>query len=312
MKILFTGASSFTGYWFVKFLSNKGNEVYATFTKDSSKEYEGIIHKRVEKVTEFCNPVWNCKFGSEKFLDVINQVSFDVICHHAADVKNYKNPKFDFASALKNNTYNIRDVFEVLNKTHCKSIILTGSVFEQNEGCGTKSLRAFSPYGLSKGLTSEVFKHFSEIYKIKLGKFVISNPFGPFEEPRFTTYLIKNWIQEKIPVVNTPKYIRDNIHVSLLSKVYSYFIERVYNESKFFQKINPSGYVESQASFTKRFSNEIRKRTNLKCEYKLNDQTYFPEPEIRINTDMAKNLCEDWDEEKAWDELVEFYNQIYF
>ena len=312
MKILFTGASSFTGYWFVKELAENGHQVFAIFTKKSSNLYEGIRKQRVENLQSICKPIWNCKFGDDQFIEHIEDEKFDILCHHAADVKNYKSHKFDFISALENNTYNIINVFEVLNKNKCKSIILTGSVFEKNEGCGTEPLRAFSPYGLSKGLTLDVFEYYAEVYKIKLGKFVIPNPFGPYEEPRFTNYLIKNWIQEKIPTVNTPKYIRDNIHVSLLTKVYSYFTERVYNERKFFQKINPSGYVESQGDFTRKFAEEIRKRTNLKCEFKLKNQTEFLEPEIRINNYIATKLCSDWNEEEAWDELVEFYKRNYF
>lgn len=57
----------------------------------------------------------------------------------------------------------------------------------------------------------------------------------------------------------------------------------IIEDNKFFQKINPSGYVESQASFTKRFSNEIKKRIDLKCDFKLNNQSEFSEPEIKIN-----------------------------
>ena len=76
-----------------------------------------------------------------------------------------------------------------------RKVVLTGSVFEQREGAGTEGLRAVSPYGLSKGLTADVFSYFTELLGMKLGKFVIPNPFGPLEEPRFTSYLIHNWFQ---------------------------------------------------------------------------------------------------------------------
>ena len=58
---------------------------------------------------------------------------------------------------------------------------------------------------------------------IGLGKFVIPNPFGPYEEPRFTAYLIKNWLAGATPNCSSPAYVRDNIHVSLLAKVYARF-----------------------------------------------------------------------------------------
>jgi nucleoside-diphosphate-sugar epimerase len=75
----------------------------------------------------------------------------------------------------------------------CNRVIVTGSVFEPNEG-GEGDTRAVSPYGLSKGLTFHVFKYFAETLGMQLGKFVIPNPFGPYEEPRFTAYLIRSWL----------------------------------------------------------------------------------------------------------------------
>ena len=84
---------------------------------------------------------------------------------------------------------------------------------------------AFSPYGLSKGMTWQVFRYHAKVRDIRLGKFVIPNPFGPYEEQRFTHYLIKNWMAGGTPPVNMPDYVRDNIHVSLLAKAYLHFAE---------------------------------------------------------------------------------------
>ena len=60
--------------------------------------------------------------------------------------------------------------------------------------------------------------------RISLGKFVIPNPFGPLEEPRFTHYLAKKWFAKEVAIVNTPLYVRDNIHVSLLAKSYVHYV----------------------------------------------------------------------------------------
>ena len=65
---------------------------------------------------------------------------------------------------------------------------MTGSVFEQDEGVGNAPMAAFSPYGLSKGLTAQAFRYGCGTLDVPLGKFVIPNPFGPFEEPRFCHY----------------------------------------------------------------------------------------------------------------------------
>ena len=39
MKLLLTGCSSFTGYWFAKCLAEAGHEVVATLTRDSAEAY---------------------------------------------------------------------------------------------------------------------------------------------------------------------------------------------------------------------------------------------------------------------------------
>ena len=104
-----------------------------------------------------------------------------------------------------------------------RGVVLTGSVFEADEGAGDAPLRAFSPYGVSKGLTAHVASYWCSVLDIPLGKFVIPNPFGPFEEPRFCSFLIKTWREGKPAEVRTPDYVRDNIHVDLLAKVYAAF-----------------------------------------------------------------------------------------
>ena len=96
-------------------------------------------------------------------------------------------------------------------------ILITGSVFEQDEGAGNAPMRAFSPYGLSKGLTWQYFRFVSETLGINLGKFMIPNAFGLFEEPRFCNYLTQSWYKGEVPTVRTPLYVRDNIQDLLAS-----------------------------------------------------------------------------------------------
>ena len=106
-------------------------------------------------------------------------------------------------------------------------VLLTGSVFESGEGAGSQGLPDFSPYGLSKALTARMFAYYCQRAGIGLGKFVIPNPFGPFEEPRFTAYLMKTWLAGATAACSSPAYVRDNIHVSLLAKVYAQFCHRI-------------------------------------------------------------------------------------
>jgi UDP-glucose 4-epimerase len=184
--------------------------------------------------------------------------------------------------------------------------VLTGSVFEQDEGAGDAPLRAFSPYGLSKGLTSQHYRFLSETMHFKLGKFVIANPIGPFEEPRFCNFLIQSWFKGEVPAIRTPRYVRDNIHVDLLAHSYAAFAGNVAGQ-KGIIKLNPSFYVESQGAFATRFATEMAPRLGIACPITLLQQSEFGEPMVRINTDRADGSAFGWDEGAAWDAEAEFY-----
>lgn len=307
MRILFTGASSFSGMWFIKELAKAGHEVSAVFQQTT---YSGIRKERVDEVLKYCTPYFGCTFGSEEFLEIISsQSSWDLLCHHAADVRNYKSPDFNAAAALENNTFQLNKVLLALKEKGCNRVLLTGSVFEPHEGQGSDDLRAVSPYGLSKGLTSEFFRYYTFMHQMKLGKCVIPNPFGPFEEARFTTYLAQNWLEGKKPKVAYPDYKRDNIHCSLLARAYVAFAERL-SDDPGFEKLNPSQYTETQGAFTARFGKELSKRWNIPCEVEICKQMDFFEPLERINTDSLDYASLNWNESESWDELAIYYQKV--
>ena len=311
MKILITGGSSFTGYWFVKELAEAGHEVFATFTRSGAGDYgdDALRELRVDRTIELCTPIWNCKFGDESFIELIRQEGdWDLFCHHGAYVHDYKSLNFDVLAAVQANTNNLQKVLEQLLEVNCRKVLLTGSVFEQGEGMGEQPLRAFSPYGLSKGLTAELFQFWCRQLDFMLAKFVIPNPFGPFEEKRFTAYLINNWLNDNIPGVNTPDYVRDNIHVSLLAKAYCSFAETIVKGTDRLQ-LNPCGYIDSQGAFAQRLASAMKARLGKSCELQLAQQEVFDEPRIRVNFDRPEAVLKDWDEENAWDQMADFYLQ---
>lgn len=306
MKILFTGASSFTGFWFVKTLAAAGHEVVCPLRAGMEK-YEGVRKRRVEQLQTLCRFFPHAPFGSENFLKLAREDKFDLLCHHAAEMANYRSPDFDALAALASNTLSLRAVLKSLK---CP-VILTGSVFENDEGAASPKIsgdeyRAFSPYGLSKGMTWQYFRHYCHEAGVPLGKFVIPNPFGPFEEPRFTAHLMKHWREGKIAEVKTPEYVRDNIHVDLLAAVYGHFVNLVTTNSGCL-KINPGGYVEKQGEFAQRVAREVKNRTKWNCELKLAKQEDFSEPLNRVNTEPATALVPKWSETLAWNSFVEFY-----
>lgn len=308
MKILFTGASSFTGYWFVRELAAAGHEVSAVFRGKPGDYPDEVRRNRAALLKDVCRPVHGCSFGDDAFLAVVREGGFDLLCHHAADVTNYKSADFDAVGAVANNTRNLPAVLAAFKEGGGRRAVLTGSVFEGGEGAGSQGSPDFSPYGFSKRLTADVFRFYCDRDGLSLGKFVIPNPFGPYEEPRYTAYLIKNWLAGKTPSCSNPLYVRDNIHVSLLAKVYARFASEL-PEAAGFRKINPLGYAESQGAFTLRLAQELRPRFKLPCEVELKNQTAFPEPRVRINTDIADADALGWDESAAWDGLADYYLQ---
>ena len=296
-----------TGLWFVRRLSAAGHRVFATFTRANAEAYNDPLRRqRVALALEHAVPVFNCRFGDATFREAITHRQIDVLCHHGAEVTDYKSLEFDVCKALANNAHQIAEVLRALVAIGARRVVLSGSVFEGGEGAGSDGLPSLSPYGLSKALTSQMFADYCRREGVALGKFVIPNPFGPYEEPRFTTYLARRWQDGETPTVRTPAYVRDNIHVSLLAAAYRRFVEHL-SEMPGFTRYNPSGYVESQGAFAERFARAMEPRLGVACPLELVQQTEFTEPKVRINTDSVDAAELAWDEVVAWDELADYY-----
>ncbi len=289
MKILFTGASSFTGYWFVSRLASAGHDVRTTFTRSNIEAYgDDVRSRRVKHVATRSKPLYSCSFGDDRFLEYLKHERIDLLCHHAADATNYKSAEFDVCQAVSNNTRRIQEVLKLLADTSGAAFLLTGSIFEGGEGQGSDGLPPLSPYGLSKSLTAEICKYYCRVLGVPMGKFVIPNPFGAWEDARFTSYLIQTWSTGNVATVRTPAYIRDNIHVSLLSPAYLAFVESFAKNGAGFSQTNPSGYVESQGDFAKRVAREMRTRTGWECKLECAQPNRICRTEVTIQHRTSK------------------------
>lgn len=311
MKVLLTGASSFTGYWFGSTLVTEGHSVVGTFRAAESSAYEGLRGHRVNALSDKIECAFGQDFGSAAFLDLISASKSDILALHGAEMKNYRSWDFDPIEATRLNTFNLRRVLETFIEAGGTRVIATGSVFEPFEGIGDADQKSFNPYGLSKHLTYEIIRMECEKLGLALGKFVIPNPFGPFEEPRFLAYLNREWTAGNTPTVGTPVYIRDNIPVSLLAKCYAEFVGRgIPAVGAGNERCCPSGYVEAQGAFACRVAHETNKRLGTSYKVEFANQTDFPEPLIKVNGELAMALNSDWNESKFWDDHVDFYASI--
>ena len=308
MRVLLTGASSFSGLWFAQALAASGAEVVAPL-RGAPAAYAGVRAKRVERLGQIAEIVPDCVVGDEKFLALAGARGFDALCHHAAQVGDYRSLDFDVTGAVAANTRNFRQVLERMLKAGLKAVVATGSVFEQDEGAGEAPMRAFSPYGLSKGLTWQVLRHWCAVMGAPLSKFVIANPFGPYEEPRFGAYLVATWRKGEVAEVRTPRYLRDNIHVDLLGLTYAKFVHEA-AASGVGRRFGPCGYLETQGAFAERMGRELAPRLGLEGRVRLLTQTDFSEPLARINTDVVAPAAYGWDEAKAWDGMAEAYKGL--
>src|SRR5271165_4299261 len=281
MRILMTGASSFTGSWFARQLAEGDHHIVAAF-RGVAGDYDGVRGERVKSVAGLVEPLWGVEFGDDRFLQAAGSEDFDILLHHAAETTHYRSWDFDTHAATAKNTRSARKVLTLLTKRGCQKLILTGSIFEPYEGIGDATQKAFNPYGLSKHLTFEIFRIEAERLGLSLGKFVIPNPFGPSEEMRFTSYLAREWAAARIPNVATPIYVRDNIHVSLLSLAYRRHCETLPSRPGLV-RATPSGYIESQSAFVRRMAREICARTGWACAITEGTQEDFSEPLVRHN-----------------------------
>lgn len=305
MRILLTGASSFTGFWFARELIAAGHDVVAACRGDD--RYQGLRAERIGQLRPHCDLRFDCAFGNDAFMELLGTLQFDVLCHHGAEASDYRSPDFDPYQAAAVNLYRLPEVMRALKDRGCSRLVLTGSVFEPGEGAGSTPMRAFSPYGLSKGLTAAAAEFYAGREGFGFEKFVIPNPFGPYEEPRFTAYLMRTWLQGGTAGVQTPRYVRDNIPVSLLARAYVEFVAATPPSAGATRRINPSFYAETQGAFAERVRCEVAARLGISCELELAIQTEFPEPPVRINTDLLEPAALGWSEAAAWDAFVEFY-----
>ena len=307
MRILLTGASSFTGYWFARTLLELGHEVVATFTS-SAASYRGSDSRslRYLYLAQRFECVHETRFGDTRFLDLLNAGTvFARVCHHGAQVGDYRSADFDVLAAVQANTQSLAQVLSCMAQRGVGGLVLSGSVFERGEGLGASPTEAASPYGLAKSITSDLFRYYAARHGVPLAKFVIPNPFGPLEEARFTAYLMREWLAERTAEVHTPAYVRDNIHVELLAKAYGAFATTTPVTG--YHHLAPSGYVQTQGEFAQRVALQMRPRLSADCALALAEQTRFVEPRVRINSDTLDTLSLGFDEVRAWDRFAASY-----
>lgn len=302
-RILLTGASSFTGLWIAEALAAAGHEVTAPVRRGAG-DYAGLRAQRLDRVRRSAELAYETPFGSPAFLGLIGGGRFDLLAHHAADIPGYRSPDYDPVAGMARNAEGARPVFHAFARAGGRAVIATGTAFEAGEGGEGPGVLAVSPYGLSKSLTNQAFQHYAAWEGLSFGKFVITNPFGRLEEGRMAWSLFQAWFSGRTGEVRTPAYVRDNIPAPLLAGAYARLADELLAGANDLTA-RPSGIVGTQGAFAERLAAEARARLGLPCLVEAWEQTAFPEPLSRVNSEPAAYAG--WNEQAFWDDYLDYY-----
>ena len=298
MKILLTGASSFTGMHIVEALLEKGHDVYCTTT---TMTRNSLSASRLNRLKNAVSIIDDCPFGSARFLDVISKISFDIFWHHGAWTQEYRSWDFDLHAAIQSNTFNIHQILKQLSANGCQHCVLTGSIFE-----GQDLNKPFTPYGLSKHLTRQIFELYCTQHTIQLGYVVIPNPFGEWDNPKLLDHLLRHWLQDEIPSIFAPETIRDNIPVDLLAMAAADWLAQwVKGQSD--SIFRPSGYVSTMAEFVERTAQRFQDLYNLPAPFTLNHRAHH-QPSTLINSQNLFRQYPQWNEEDFWQRTFSYHH----
>lgn len=307
MRVLLTGASSFSGLWLVRALVAAGAEVTAV-ARGHPGSYDPLRRLRIERVARLASTRFELPFGGAGFLELVATAGpFDVLCLHHAEVGDFRRRDYDALDAARANTANIETVLDRLRRRGLRRVVLTGSVFEADEGDGDRPLEAIGAYGLAKTLTASLVRHAAAARGIELLKITLPSPFGAFQAGGLAEHLLRAWQAGEVPRLRHPERVRDFVPIDLLAAHYAGLaLGRLRPAAG--GRANPSGHVESCAAFAERLAREMRPRLGAACHVALGDhpagEAADGEPHCRFNTEPLPALFDRAAQERSWDRLA--------
>ena len=194
------------------------------------------------------------------------------------------------------------DFFVPLLENEGTSVIWTGTYYEANEAKGSNPEVDISPYARSKRLSWEHLDKLARDLGIPLGKFVMPNPFGPWEGKGITHYLISNWLGGETPTLKEPNSVLDNCPVDLLALEYTKYVElknAVVKQGSF----KPSCYVMSTYEFACKVKDAFERYSNSSIELSSLKPTGLEKPLSRFNKTKILDL-KTWNESAFWMDYV--------
>ena len=297
MKFLVTGASSFSGSYFVREILNQGHEVFAlNINRNQSNE---LRRSRLLELAE-ASPKFNALNLDE--LNALKGEIFDFLLLHGSYMEGRRGDSFDIEKAIEETT-NVSKLIQ--NKTNFNYIIHTGTFSEPNESIFDNP-KSFNAYSTSKSLIYEAHK--SIFRNLPVHKYVMPNPFGNKQNNNIFSAAYTEWKLGNHFFLKNPWVVRDFVPVDLLAKDYYEFITIIHDTTKDSLKTrHPSLYVESLASMLERFAFELKLQSNLECEIVKNQivSSNSGEPRIRINFDFIDYKKFNWNQQAWWHRFIQ-------
>ena len=304
LRIVLTGGSSFSGYWFARALTERGHEVVAPLPR-AECGYEGIRLKRVEMLAEAADVVYDTAVGSDRLLEcILAQDRVDVLCVHHAVVGDYRSADFDVASAVRSATDGARTIADAVATKGGTVAMLTRSIFEAGQGVSDDP-RAIGLYAVAKSATVGVWLEHVQNSGLARAEFTVPNPFGPYEEPRLVDFLVKTWAAGSTPTLRAPWWVRDNFPIQLLAADYAASVERA-AQGTVVRRV-PSHMVASNLEYARRIGDEFALRWEKPCPVGVDTILDTDEPHLRIGIDRVEWSDHGLDERKFWDDYASFY-----
>ncbi len=278
MRVLMTGASSFTGMWLVLALAKRGVETVAALRGDP-RRYDALRQARMAEVAAHAAVLPEAPMGSKALFEAAESLGpFDTLILHGAQVGSFRDIPYDAGRAVIANTAGLERLLVRMKRGGLRRVALTGSVFEAGEGkgaCQGDARAAIGGYGFAKTMTSEIIQEACEREGIPLVKFVIASPFGAYAKPGFVAHLLQSWQAGETPLVRHPHLVRDWLPADCLAEAHADFIAAEGNVKGPIKRLTPSCFAMSNGAFAQMLAREMAPRLGLPCKVRLADP---PEP----------------------------------
>jgi nucleoside-diphosphate-sugar epimerase len=282
MRILLTGASSFTGCHIARVLLDRGHEVTATLTRSSDAYRAGMEALRLRHA-EGLRLVYETSFGTGNFAQALKDFEPEVLVNHGADIRGYRDPSFDIDKAVRSATHALEETLKTFKVRGGRHVIHTGTVFEPVDG-----LEAQSAYGNAKARTARIWEERCDHEQLAFTKILIANPVGPFEnEDRLIPIFVKKWKAGEKPVLSAPKMLWDNVPAPWLAERYAEAVEAKGSR----ELVRPSGFKIPLRDFVDRFVAEARARgVALDFSYEIPEQVPDAPAKPRFNDEDCPEM----------------------